>query len=55
MARKKVITCESCGTREYMEKSIEVELKQEIRFTSAVNIVRMLQVMKKSLIKKSFQ
>ena len=27
MARKKVITCESCGTREYMEKSIEVELK----------------------------
>ena len=27
MARKKAITCESCGTREYMEKSIEVELK----------------------------
>ena len=27
MARRKVITCESCDTREYMEKAIEVELK----------------------------
>ena len=27
MARRKVITCVSCYTREYMEKAIEVELK----------------------------
>ena len=30
MARRKVITCESCGTREYMEKSIEVELEKQV-------------------------